>query len=98
MGQCLSFPVSFPAHQVPSEKESALKGKNLFPLLAFFPLRVDSFLQTSFNNFDKLASPERISVSLECTDAQPDLDFCCPHMLKNYFHLKILIFGLLYAP
>ena len=45
-----------------SVKGSALKGKNLLP--KFFPLRVDPLSEWRLKYFDRVVSPERVSVTL----------------------------------
>ena len=48
------------------EKGSTLKGKNLLPFGSkFFHFRVDPFLEGIQNNFDRVASPESVSIPLE---------------------------------
>ena len=51
----------FSAHQVPSEKNFTLKGKNVLHSGA----RSSPFSEGSQNNFDRLASPKSVSMNLE---------------------------------
>ena len=63
--QLLWHGVRFPAHKVPTEKRSTLKGKNLLPIGSkFFPFRVDTFFKREANTFDRVVSPESVSVLL----------------------------------
>ena len=57
--QCLSFPVRFPAPRVPSEKESALKGKICSLGSKFFPLPVESFFTNELKQFSQSCLPWR---------------------------------------
>ena len=59
--QILRLPVCFPAHQIPSEQGSTLKGKNLLPMGAIlFLFRVDLFSKGGQNNSNRVASPESV--------------------------------------
>ena len=55
-------------YDVPSEKGSSLKGKNLLQLGAnSFLLRVDPFSKGRQNKFDRVASPESACIHNHCT-------------------------------
>ena len=56
----------FPVNQVPSEKGSILKGKNLLPVGSkFFPFRKDTFTEGSQQPFERVITPKSVSISLK---------------------------------
>ena len=57
-------PICLSAHQVPFEKGSILKRKNVLPGSTFFPFRVDPFSEWDKNSLDRVVSPENVSIPL----------------------------------
>ena len=65
----------------PSEKGSALKRKEFDPTGSkFFPLRIDPFTEGSQNKFERVATPESVSVCLNSFPASGDFD----HLLITF--------------